>query len=111
MTGETNGKLKTADLLTFQILTKEIVMSEDISRTGLRELSTSTVLMELESILSQKFQKTFGLSMDKPPVSSRWESASTVTQLTLVHIKELSLVSSTTQCTTLSRMSLALENQ
>lgn len=61
--------------------------------------------MVLELIQSQKFIQISGVNMVKLLVSSKWENASMETQTTLVHINNISLVFSTIQCTTLSRMS------
>lgn len=89
MIGVINGKLKTADLLTFLISTKVIPMYEVILRVGSKILLKILDLMELELTLSQKYQKIFGLNMVKQLVFSKWENALMETQITSLNIKDL----------------------
>jgi len=89
MIGVINGKLKTADLLTFLILTKVIPMYVVILRVGSKILLKISDLMELELTLSQKYQKIFGLNMVKQLVFSKWENALMETQITSLNIKDL----------------------
>ena len=109
--GETNGKLKTADLLTFQILTKVILMYVVTWKVGFKILSKILDLMELESIPFQKYQKIFGRNLVRPLVFSKWENALMETQITFLNTKVLWLPYSTTQCTSLLRTFLDLKRQ
>ena len=111
MIGVINGKLKTADLLTFLILTKVIPMYVVILRVGSKILLKISDLMELELTLSQKYQKIFGLNMVKQLVFSKWENALMGTQITSLNIKALSVLFSTTQCILQLRMFLVLKKQ
>ena len=110
MTGVTNNKLKTADLLVSLILLKKTTTSEVILKIGSRISSVTSVLTVLESTPFLKFQKTSGVNLERLLEFSKWVRTSMVTQLTLAHIKSMSLVSSTTQCTILSKMSLEARN-
>lgn len=89
MIGVINGKLKTADLPTFLISTKVILMYEVILRVGSKILLKILDLMELESTLFQKYQKIFGLNMARLLVFSKWENALMETQTTSLNIKAL----------------------